>query len=134
MKRLLALSLLFLCAAAGADTRRIESRFPQPEKIVAIGDVHGDVEALISILKARKLIQWSKRSWQWTGKKSHLVLVGDLVDRGPDSRAVLDFLYDLEKKAEAKGGKIGKLILRPTCRRTAATLLTRAGALCDRDF
>jgi hypothetical protein len=46
----------------------------------------------------------------WTGDTSHLVIVGDLLDRGPRSRDALDLLMRLEGEAVAAGGKVQVLI------------------------
>lgn len=108
--RLIAFTVTFSLSAFAGTQRFVQSQYDQPKKLVAVGDIHGDVEALISILKARRLIEWDGANWKWIGDKAHVVLVGDLVDRGPDSRAVLDFLYDMEAQAEEKGGKIHPLI------------------------
>jgi fructose-1,6-bisphosphatase len=40
----------------------------------------------------------------WTGGKTHLVQIGDILDRGPDSRAVMDLLITLEQQAPLQGG------------------------------
>ncbi|MDW3180463.1 metallophosphoesterase family protein [Roseobacter sp.] len=53
--------------------------------IYAIGDVHGQLEELQRVLA---LIEADG------GPDAQLVLVGDYVDRGPDSRGVLQFLID----------------------------------------
>ena len=46
----------------------------------------------------------------WSGGRTHLVQLGDVVDRGPDSRKALDFLMSLEKEAAAAGGQVHALI------------------------
>ncbi len=46
----------------------------------------------------------------WTGGKTHLVQTGDVLDRGPDSRKVLDLLWRLEKEAESSGGCVHTII------------------------
>ena len=46
----------------------------------------------------------------WAGGTSHLVIVGDLLDRGPRSRDALDLLMRLEDEAVAAGGKVQVLI------------------------
>ncbi|HWQ56529.1 MAG TPA: metallophosphoesterase [Bryobacteraceae bacterium] len=47
---------------------------------------------------------------EWTGGKAHLVQVGDVVDRGADSRQCLDLLMALEKQARAAGGAVHALV------------------------
>ena len=46
----------------------------------------------------------------WSGADAHLVIVGDILDRGPDSRAAMDLLMKLETEAEAAGGRVHVLI------------------------
>ena len=77
------------------------------EKIVAVGDVHGDYENFVKILKGTGLID---KELHWTGGKTHLVQTGDILDRGPDAKKVLDLLMRLEKEAEEAGGKVHALI------------------------
>ncbi|MEJ2109028.1 MAG: metallophosphoesterase, partial [Acidobacteriota bacterium] len=47
---------------------------------------------------------------QWTGGKTHLVQMGDMIDRGADTRKVLDLLMQLEGQAQAAGGAVHALI------------------------
>ena len=53
----------------------------------AIGDIHGCAQTLHALIDQLKL-----------KKKDHLVLVGDYVDRGPDSKGVFDLIFTLQKK------------------------------------
>ena len=76
-------------------------------RIVAIGDVHGAYNNLVDVLKNAELID---DKLEWVGGESHLVVVGDVVDRGADSRRCLDLLMELEKKAEQAGGRVHVLI------------------------
>jgi len=46
----------------------------------------------------------------WTGGKTTLVIVGDILDRGPKSRAAMDLLMRLEGEAESAGGRVQVLI------------------------
>jgi hypothetical protein len=95
-------ALLLLVAAAGfGDT------WEGVERVVAIGDIHGDYPKLIEVLSYADLIDAKKK---WTGGKAHLVLLGDVPDRGPDTRKILDFLMDLEKQAKKAGGMVHALI------------------------
>ncbi len=94
---------LFLAAAFafGQDT------FEGVQRIVAVGDVHGAYDKFTDILRAAQLID---KKNAWAGGKTHLVLVGDLVDRGPASRKVLDLLMRLEPQAQKAGGYVHVLL------------------------
>lgn len=77
------------------------------ERIVAVGDVHGDYEQFAAVLQSASLIDSRD---DWAGGKTHLVQMGDVVDRGPDSRKVLDLLKRLEPQAIRAGGRVHCLI------------------------
>lgn len=77
------------------------------EKIVAIGDVHGDYENFLPLLQGTGLVD---QSLHWAGGKTHLVQIGDIMDRGTRAKDVLDLLMRLEKEAEAAGGMVHVLI------------------------
>ena len=78
-------------------------------RIVAVGDVHGAFPEFESILKETGLLD-AKRgaSGGWTGGSTVLVQLGDLVDRGPQTRASLDLMMSLERTTEKQ--KKGKVI------------------------
>src|SRR6266852_2426979 len=78
-----------------------------PESVVAIGDVHGDFDDFVSILQHAGLID---AQHHWTGGKATLVQVGDLLDRGPKPREVMDLLMSLEKEAAKAGGRVVGLL------------------------
>lgn len=75
---------------------------------MAIGDVHADKDALVTLLRQAALI--GPKDTKWTGKDTYLVLTGDMVDRGPNSAAVLDLLMELEGQAQKAGGRLLALI------------------------
>jgi hypothetical protein len=52
--------------------------YPPVEKLYAIGDIHGDLNAFIIALKKAKLID---NNLHWCGGTSHVVQVGDILDR-----------------------------------------------------
>ena len=73
----------FLAATLrGAD---IQDRWTGVDRVVAIGDVHGDCDALIVVLKMASLVDDQAH---WTGGKAHLVQVGDIPARGPLSAGI----------------------------------------------
>ncbi|MBM3764616.1 MAG: metallophosphatase [Acidobacteria bacterium] len=94
--------LLLSVALMGKDNYTTQAR------VVAVGDIHGDYDRLIEILKTAKLIDPSML--KWSGGKDHLVFTGDFVDRGPASRKVLDFVIALESQAGKAGGEVHPLI------------------------
>jgi TPR repeat protein len=76
-------------------------------RVIAVGDVHGDYEQFAGVLQSAGLIDSHAN---WTGGSTHLVQIGNVVDRGPDSRAVMDLLMKLQKQAEAAGGAVHMLL------------------------
>jgi hypothetical protein len=77
------------------------------EKIIGVGDLHGDFKNFVIILKATKVVD---EKLHWIGGKTHLVQTGDIMDRGPDAKKIFDLLIKLEKEAEKAGGKVHMLI------------------------
>lgn len=72
-----------------------------------IGDLHADVQAARRILIGLKLIDKQDR---WIGGSSQLVTLGDHLDRGPESRALLDLLLKLEKESFVSGGRVVNIL------------------------
>jgi len=81
--------------------------FNNAERIVAFSDVHGDYDAMVATMQGAGLID---EALDWRGGKTHLVIVGDILDRGPDSRAAMDLLMRLETAAQEAGGQVHVLI------------------------
>ena len=59
-----------------------------PTKIVAIGDIHGDLEALFKILLDSELIDINGK---WIATNTFLILTGDIFDRGRKSETMIRF-------------------------------------------
>ena len=89
------------CALPAQDT------WSGVDRVIAIGDVHGDFERLTTVLRSASLIN---EDGNWTGGMTHLVQVGDLLDRGPDSRKAIELLMKLEPQAVKAGGRVHPLI------------------------
>jgi hypothetical protein len=100
----LALLLWLPTARAGAQ---VQDTFPAAERIVAVGDVHGDFDRFVALLRQAEVIDGRNR---WSGGRTHLVQTGDVPDRGPDTRKVMDLLMELEKQAARAGGRVHALI------------------------
>jgi hypothetical protein len=96
---LLVLLLLLWSAVAGAG----QYRWTGVERVVAISDPHGAYDALLQTLENAGVIDDSQ---QWAGGRTHLVITGDLLDRGADSRKVMDLVMTLESQAPQSGGMV----------------------------
>lgn len=77
------------------------------ERIVALGDVSGALGPLERVLEGAGLVDGGRR---WTGGATHLVFIGDLIDRGDEDREVLDLVRRLQGEAEAAGGRVHVLL------------------------
>ncbi|MDH5580066.1 MAG: metallophosphoesterase, partial [Betaproteobacteria bacterium] len=77
------------------------------ERVVAVGDVHGAYDKFVGILREAKLIDSKRR---WIGGRAVFVQTGDIFDRGPDSRKVLDLLMKLTDEAARAGGRVHALL------------------------
>jgi len=66
------------------------------DRIISFGDIHGDFGKLVKILRAAKLIDTKNN---WIAKNTALVQVGDLIDRGRDSKKILNLMIKLRKQA-----------------------------------
>ena len=94
-------------APAAADQRAPACNLSTPDRVVAVGDVHGAYERFVKILQAAQLVDNRQR---WIGRAAVLVQTGDAIDRGPDGRRVLDLLRRLEGEAERAGGRVLPLV------------------------
>ena len=79
------------------------------ERVVAVADLHGDYDRFVFILTHPE-VGLLDDDLHWTGGRSHLVQLGDIMDRGPDARKIFDLLMRLEKEAAAAGGMVHVLL------------------------
>jgi len=100
--RLFAVILAFLVLAATARADSAD-RFDGVERVVVFADVHGAYTELQSVLRETGIVD---EALHWQAGKTHLVSLGDLIDRGPGAREVLDLLMRLEREAQAAGGAV----------------------------
>jgi calcineurin-like phosphoesterase family protein len=107
MHRLLLLKTSFLLlltvtssvsiAAAADDT------WSDVERVVAFGDIHGDYEKFTAMLQSAGLVDTRLK---WRGGSTHFVQLGDVTDRGPESRKIVDLIMSLEKQAGRARGAV----------------------------
>lgn len=102
------LLLLITPGLADAKAKKVDDyHWTGVERVIAIGDLHGDYGRYIDVMESAGLID---KSGKWSGGKTHLVQTGDITDRGADSRKIIDHLVKLAKQAKRKGGYIHMLI------------------------
>lgn len=90
---------LGMSACALAD----QYRWTDVDRIVAVSDPHGAYDALIGTLGHAGVID---DTLAWSGGTTHLVITGDLMDRGADSRKIMDLVMRLEAESQEQGGMV----------------------------
>lgn len=111
MKRII-FPVLMMCLSAcqfsQAQARQAnEYTWEGVERIVAVGDIHGDYDNYIETLRLAGLVN---RRGRWSGGTTHFVQTGDIPDRGPDTRKIMDHIDKLAGQAEDDGGRVHRLI------------------------
>lgn len=86
------------------DTFRRHTNIP---KFAALSDVHGQYKIFVEILQAQQIID---QELNWIYGNGHLVIVGDVFDRGDEVLPALWLLFNLEKEAKKEGGKVHLLL------------------------
>jgi hypothetical protein len=74
-----------------------------PGRVIAFGDVHGAYDDWVALLKEVGVVD---AGLNWSGGNTHLVSLGDLIDRGPGSRKVVELLMKLDQQADKAGGAV----------------------------
>ena len=80
-----------------------------PTRLFALGDIHGDYDRMVAVLRRAELIGPKLRhpgDVQWTGGNAVLVQTGDMIDKGPHPVDVLRFLAGLRESARKAGGRV----------------------------
>ena len=102
----LSLPVLFLAACQEPSESAVTDS-PEPEslpgRIVAIGDLHGDLDAARAALRLAEAIG---NEDQWTGGDLIVVQTGDILDRGDDEAEIIQLFQRLRTEAEEVGGAV----------------------------
>jgi hypothetical protein len=83
-----------------------------PKRLVAIGDLHGDLGGARAALRAAGAIASlgsADASDRWVGGDLVIVQTGDILDRGDDESKIFDLLERLDAEARTSGGAIIQL-------------------------
>lgn len=84
-----------------------ESIFSGVETIAALSDIHGQYDLAVEILLNNNIIN---DNLDWNFGTGHLVIVGDIFDRGDKVTEMLWLVYKLEKQAVVAGGSVHFLL------------------------
>jgi hypothetical protein len=103
-----------LCHDSG-QSYAIPTNPPVPEnaifsgvtRVFAVSDIHGEYEAFVQLLKAAGIVD-DQLEWSWGD--GHLVVNGDIFDRGDMVTEALWLVYRLQQEAERAGGKVHYLL------------------------
>ena len=101
-----------------------DSILPAVRRMIIIGDIHGSWKALVNSLKLAEVIKEKtkengNKSWSWIGGDTHVIQIGDLLDRGGRGQThgdeksedkIIKFLLKLQKKAKKKNGALHLLL------------------------
>jgi serine/threonine protein phosphatase 1 len=102
---------------------------PCDERIsYAIGDVHGhcrELQRLILAIRADMATYPAQTRFR-------VVLIGDLIDRGPDSRGVIDEVIALQREATRSRGRLEVVALRGNHEDTVLSILEGRAARIER--
>jgi hypothetical protein len=103
----LLLSSVLILTLSSLSANEIKCTWTGVEKIIAVGDIHGDYDNFITILKNTGILS---DDGHWKAGLTHFVQTGDIMDRGPDAKKALDLVMKLETEAEQAGGRVHFLI------------------------
>lgn len=80
-----------------------KQEFDGVDKVLAMSDVHGQLDLFVEFLSNHKVID---EAGNWIYGKGHLMIVGDIFDRGAYVTEILWLVYQLEIQAKKQGGKV----------------------------
>jgi hypothetical protein len=89
--------------APAVEQLDLPTRYPPAQRIVAIGDLHGDLAATRTALRIAGAIDEHD---DWVGGTMVVVQTGDQLDRGDDELEILDLLDALTAQAQTAGGAV----------------------------
>jgi hypothetical protein len=105
--RILMFASLALCACSGPPVAEDSpAELLVPDRIVAIGDLHGDLDATRAAFRLAGAIDSLDL---WIGGDLVVVQTGDVLDRGDDEEAIIRLLERLGDEAASVGGAVHAL-------------------------
>lgn len=80
-----------------------KQEFKNVDRIIAISDIHGQYKLFVKILREYNVIDEDNN---WSLGTGHLVIVGDIFDRGPQVNEALWMVFKLAHQAIDAGGRL----------------------------
>lgn len=87
--------------------KRPDWQYRQPEKVFVMSDPHGRLDCVISLLQGNGIID---KNFRWSFGTNHLMVIGDIFDRGKDVPQIFWLFYKLEDEAVKAGGTVSFLL------------------------
>ncbi|WP_373521770.1 metallophosphoesterase [Aquiflexum sp.] len=82
-------------------------KYKRVSNMVVISDIHGQYDLMVELLKNHGVIN---DNLDWSFGKGHLVINGDIMDRGEKVTEILWLAYKLEQQAMKAGGRLHFLV------------------------
>ncbi len=83
------------------------NRMSSGRSVWIMGDVHGQLEVLMRLLRDARLID---ERLDWSGERDVLCFIGDLMDRGPGGLEAVELVMRLQDQARRAGGHVESLL------------------------
>ena len=84
-----------------------KGKYTTDEQVVALSDIHGQYEVFVNLLRSHAIVDEDNN---WSFQKGHLVIAGDVMDRGDKVMECLWLIYKLEQQAQEAGGHVHFLL------------------------
>ena len=81
--------------------------FKGVSRVFAVSDVHGDYESLVEVLQNGGVLD---KDLHWNWGNGHLVVLGDVFDRGDRVNECLWLIHRLEDESQRAGGRVHYLL------------------------
>lgn len=75
----------------------------EADETLIVSDLHGNMDATMALLTSNGVMD---REGNWTYGENHLIVIGDIADRGRDDTAIYWLVYKLEDQAMKAGGRV----------------------------
>lgn len=82
-------------------------KYKQPQKVFIMSDPHGQLDCVVSLLQGNGVID---ENLNWNYGSNHLMIIGDIFDRGDDVTQIFWLVYKLEQEAALAGGCVSFLL------------------------